>query len=65
MPPSGIIMWEAPAWLDIQVLESISITSSRIMMYLHYWCRGVAGSDIWRIIVWDWKMGNMVSFLLH
>ncbi|KAF9782631.1 hypothetical protein BJ322DRAFT_165740 [Thelephora terrestris] len=63
--PSGIITWEAPSWANTQTVESMSMTSSRIATYLHCWCEQLPDCEVWKIIVWDWKMGNMVTFLSH
>ena len=46
-------------------IENLAITGSRIMMRIHPLdVIGRGGVGLRRILVWDWKIGDLVRFLL-
>ena len=60
--PSTIVWeWELPQRIDGLFIEKLAITGSRIMVYVHCWeLAWPVGLEMWRIIVWDWKTGDLV-----
>ena len=64
-PPSNVITWDAPPGPDDDVyVRWLAITSSRVAIHFRYWgeFRGDdAGGRMGKILVWDWKTGNLVK----
>ena len=61
--PSNIV-WEFPRGVIRISIENLTITGSRIMMDLHSRdVIGRGGAEVRRILVWDWKTGNLVRVL--
>jgi len=63
-PPSNIT-WKLPREVAVASIENLAITGSRIMMRIHPLdVIGRGGVGLRRILVWDWKIGDLVRFLL-
>ena len=61
-PPSNPIVWEHPRRANEPHVLGLAITGSRVMMRLRYHLE-VAYTQVWRIIVWEWKTGGLVRLL--
>ena len=57
-PPSNVIRWYFPMSVEGLSIGWLAITGSRLMMYVSCW---EAGGLVWRVLVWDWKIGDLVS----
>jgi len=61
-PPTSTVVWEFPQRIDGVFVEQLAITGSRIMVYVHCWeLAWPGGLELWKILVWDWKTGYLVS----
>jgi len=60
-PPSNIIIWEFPRGVNDVSIQELVVTSSRVMMHVYHW-EVVQHEDfrVGRILVWDWKTGDLV-----
>jgi hypothetical protein len=64
-PPFDVITWELPPQVSDIYPQGLTITGSRIMMYIFYRDPDLLGDDfrVWRMCVWDWKTGDLVRVM--
>lgn len=60
---SNVIEWELPPRVILIVKDEVAMTSSRIMSYFFHGNEDLLGTeDVWKIVVWNWKTGDLVRF---
>ena len=71
-PPSNVIRWSFPMLVGGVSIGRLVMTSSRLMMCISLWETSYDGEVVGRILVWDWRTGDLVrvsrlewSFFTH
>ena len=61
--PSNTITWELPPRISFIINHGIAMTGSKIMAFIGSYLDEDEGDDrvVWRVVVWDWKTGDLVS----
>jgi len=53
-------MWELPPGGSLANVQEVEMTGSRIMVHLFY--SDECDMTVWKIVVWNWKTGELVIF---
>ena len=62
--PSDTIVWESAPRVRYMMNDLMVITGSRVMICGYYWDNDLpSGWMVQRMSVWDWKTGDLVTYL--